>query len=288
LKTICVSSIKGGVGKSTVTFGLATTLAQRGYKVGMIGADLEGDALGYMAGLSFDKLAGDELIEPVDVWGVKMVSLSLLVEPEWLDSPIMLKEEQTQDVIRQLFDAVNFGQLDVLCVDSPPTSGAELKGIASYLKPDGFIIVTIPQKLAEIPVMRMIRAVRDELKTPIWGIVENNAYNTTGNAGESISQKTGIPLLGKIPWDESIAKAMDEGKALNADYFGPIVDAIEKEYLRGEGDLTAKVVRLHKEGKTMAQIAKELGISKGKVMNAFKRAKKGLRVEGVSYIQGEV
>jgi len=65
LKTICVSSIKGGVGKSTVTWGLATTLVQRGYRVGMIGADLEGDALGYMAGLSFDKLAGDELIERV-------------------------------------------------------------------------------------------------------------------------------------------------------------------------------------------------------------------------------
>jgi len=107
MKTVCVGSVKGGVGKSTVTFGLATTLAQRGYRVGMIGADLEGDALGYMAGLSFDKLAGDELIEPVDVWGVKMISLSLLVEPEWLDSPIMLKEEQAQDVIRQLFDAVN-------------------------------------------------------------------------------------------------------------------------------------------------------------------------------------
>jgi len=263
LKTICISSIKGGVGKSTVTFGLATTLAQRGYRVGMIGADIEGDALGYMAGLSFDRLAGDELIEPIDVWGVKMMSLSLLVEPEWLDSPIMLKEERTHDIIRQLFEGVNFGELDVLCIDSPPTSGAELSGIVKYLRPDGFIIVTIPQKLAQIPVQRMIRAVRDELNTPIWGIVENNAYNTGGDAGETISQKTGIPLLGKIPWDEAISRAMDEGKPINSDYFGPIVDAIEREYLKKEGDLTAKVTRLHKEGKTMPQIARELGISRG-------------------------
>jgi len=275
LKTICVSSTKGGTGKSTVTFGLSTTFAQRGYKVGMVGADLEGDALGFMAGLSFDKLAGDELIEPIDVWGVKMTSLSLLVEPEWLDSPIMLKEERTHEIIRQLVEGVNFGQLDILCIDSPPTTGIELSGIVKHLKPDGFIIVTIPQKLAEIPVQRMIRAVRDELKTPIWGIVENNAYNTGGDAGETISQKTGIPLLGKIPWDESIAKAMDEGKPLNSDYFGPIVETIEREYLKKEGDLTAKVMRLHKEGKTMPQIAKELGISRGQVMNVFKYAKKG-------------
>jgi len=274
LKTIAISSIKGGVGKSTVTFGLATTLARRGYRVGMIGADLEGDALGYMAGLSFDKLAGDELIEPIDVWGVKMISLSLIIEPEWLDSPIMLKDDRAEDVIRQLFDGVNFGELDILCVDSPPTSGAELRGIVRYLKPDGFIIVTIPQRIAEIPVQRMIRAVRDELRTPIWGIVENNAYNTAGNAGESISEKTGIPLLGKIPWDEGIARAMDEGKPINSDYFAPIVDTIEREYLKGEGDLRAKVIRLHKEGKTMPQIAKELGMSKGQVMNVFRYAKK--------------
>jgi len=273
LKTICVSSIKGGVGKSTVTWGLATTFARRGYRVGMIGADLEGDALGYMAGLSFDKLAGDELIEPIDICGVKMVSLSLLVEPEWLDSPVMLKEERKHDIIRQLHEAVNFGELDVLLCDSPPTSGEELRGIVKYLRPDGFIIVTIPQKLAEIPVRRMVRAVRDELKVPIWGIVENNAYNITGNAGESISEKTRIPLLGKIPWDKGIAAAMDEGKSLNANHFDPIADAIEKDYLKKEGDLTAKVMRLHKQGKTMPQIARELGISRGKVMNAFKHRK---------------
>jgi len=279
LKTICISSTKGGTGKSTVTFGLATTFAQRGYKVGMVGADIEGDALGYMAGLSFDKLSfdklvGDELIEPIDVWGVKMISLSLLIEPEWLDSPIMVKEERAHDIIRQLFEGVNFGELDILCIDSPPTTGTELSGIVKHLKPDGFIIVTIPQKLAEIPVQRMIRAVRDELNTPIWGIVENNAYNTGGDAGETISRKTGIPLLGKIPWDGSIAKAMDEGKPINSDYFGPIVEAIEREYLKEESDLTAKVMRLHKEGKTMPQIAKELGISRGQVMNVFKYAKK--------------
>jgi len=123
-------------------------------------------------------------------------------------------------------------------------------------------------------VQRMIRAVRDELRTPIWGIVENNAYNTEGNAGETISQKTGIPLLGQIPWDESIARAMDEGKPLSSDYFIPIVDTIEREYLRNEGDLVAKVMRLREEGKTMPQIARQLGISRGQVMNVFKYARK--------------
>jgi len=186
----------------------------------------------------------------------------------------MLKEERKHDIIRQLYEAVNFGELDVLLCDSPPTSGEELLGIVKYLRPDGFIIVTIPQKLAEIPVRRMVRAVRDELKVPIWGIVENNAYNITGNAGESISEKTGIPLLGRIPWDKAIARAMDEGKSLNANHFDPIADAIEKDYLKQEGDLTAKVMRLHKEGKTMPQIARELGISRGKVMSAFKQSKK--------------
>ncbi|MBW2673093.1 MAG: P-loop NTPase [Deltaproteobacteria bacterium] len=275
MKKIAIGSVKGGVGKSTVSFGLATTFARMGYRVGMIGADLEGDALGYMAGLSFDKFSGDELIEPIDVWGVKMISLSLIVEPEWLDSPIMLKEETTHDVIRQLFEAVNFGELDILCIDSPPTSGAELQAIARRLRPDGFIIVTIPQKLAEIPVQRMIRAVRDELGVAIWGIVENNAYNSGGNAGENISAKTGIPLLGKIPWDRSIAEAMDEGRVLRSDYFGPIAEAIEREYLKEEGDIRAKVMRLHEEGKTMPQIARELGISRGKALSIFR----GLRRE---------
>lgn len=232
MKTIAVSSTKGGVGKSTVSWGIATALAHKGYRVGMIGADLEGDALGYMAGLNFEKLAGDGLIKPIEVAGVKMISLSLFIEPEWLDSPIMLHEERKNEIIRQMLQAVDWGKIDLMIVDSPPSTGEELRAITKLLVPDAFIMVTLPQKLAELPVRRMIRAVRDEFHIPILGIVENNLNNVTGNAGEELSKITEIPLLAKIQWDKNIPEAMDKGEAVDHTQFEGLADIIEKTYLK--------------------------------------------------------
>lgn len=232
MNTICISSTKGGVGKSTVTWGIATTLSQRGYRVGMVGADLEGDALGYMAGLSFDKLMGNEFIEPITVEGIKMISLSLFLEPEFLDAPIMLGEERKNQIISQLKTAINWGELDILVIDSPPTLGEEAKGIIKYLKPDGYIMVTLPQKISALPVRRMIKMVRDIYKIPVLGIVENDAYNIGGSSGEEISEMTGIPLLAKISWNKGIAEAMDNGKGIpQNEHFDTIADTIEQEYL---------------------------------------------------------
>lgn len=228
---IVVSSTKGGVGKSTVSWGIATGLARRGYRVGMIAADLEADALGYLAGLNFDKLAGDDLIRPVEREGVKIVGLSLLIEPEWLDTPIMLHEDRKDEIIQQMMNAVDWGELDLMVVDSPPSSGEELRAIVKFLHPEAFIIVTIPQNLAEIPVRRMIRAVRDEFHLPILGIVENNAYNVGGDAGRSISDSMDIPLLARLPWSPEVAAAMDRGEAFDGEAFATLVDKVERQYL---------------------------------------------------------
>lgn len=301
MRTICISSTKGGVGKSMVTFGLTATLSQRGYKVGMVGADLEGDALGYIAGLTFDRLGGDELIEPITIEGVKMISLSLFLEPEFLDAPIMLGEERKNQIISQLKTAVNWGEsLDILAVDSPPTLGEEARGIIKYLKPDGYIMVTLPQRISALPVRRMIKMVRDMYKVPILGIVENDAYNIGGDGGQEISEMTGIPLLARIPWNKRIAEAMDNGKGIpQNEHFNVIADAIEREYLmpaeaaqgeakekavepsgvtsdvEGEKSLDDRVMELRTQGMTMPQIAKELGESRGKIMAALRRKKKG-------------
>ncbi len=205
LKTkIGVYSGKGGVGKTSVAVNLAILLAMRGYRVGLLDADIDCPNVVKMMHSPAEPRYEDGKIQPADMHNVKVVSMGSFQEKE--DEAIIWRGPMIHNAITQFLEATEWGDLDYLIVDLPPgTSDAPLT-IMQTLKVDGFIVVTTPQELAMLDAKRSINMIK-KLNVPVYGVVENMSGDIFGEGGgKQVATETNVKFLGSIKLDKAFVK----------------------------------------------------------------------------------
>jgi ATP-binding protein involved in chromosome partitioning len=234
---IAVTSGKGGVGKSTVSVNLSVSLAQMGYKVGLLDADVYGPNTPRMLGLQDEKLQwnNEDKMLPCENYGIRLMSVGLTTPKS--DTPLVWRSSVAISALIQFLEDVAWGELDFLVIDMPPGTGDIQLTMAQELPLTTSIIITTPQTISTDDVSRAVMMFKD-IGVPIGGIVENMSYfiaPDTGtrydifgsDGGEIISQRYSIPFLGSIPLTIAIRETSDAGKpAVVTD------DAIQKGYYR--------------------------------------------------------
>ncbi len=221
-RVIAVTSGKGGVGKSTVCANLSVALAQKGYKVGLLDADVYGPNIPRMFGIENERLRwGDnDKIIPSENFGIKVMSVALTTPSA--DTPLVWRSSVAVSALIQFLEDVDWGELDFLVIDMPPGTGDIQLTMAQELPISAAVLVTTPQSVACDDVSRAIRMFQ-ETKVPIGGIVENMSYfiapdtkkiyHIFGEGGaEMLSDKYKVPILGKIPLSMEIREFSDTGK----------------------------------------------------------------------------
>ena len=223
---IAVSSGKGGVGKSTVACNLAVALAQMGYRVGLLDADIHGPSQPKMFHCEDYRpmattIDGRDLIEPVDAYGVKMLSIGFFISE---DQAVVWRGGMASNAIKQLIEEANWGELDYFLIDLPPGTSDIHLTIVQQLRLTGAIIVTTPQPVALADARKGVDMFRnDKIAVPVLGIVENMAWFTPAelpdsryyifgkDGGKLLAEEMQVPLLGQIPLVQSIREGGDNG-----------------------------------------------------------------------------
>jgi len=239
---IIIGSGKGGVGKSTVAVNLAAALQNRGFKVGILDADITGPNIPKLLGIEDQKLmSGPDGLEPADAAGIKVVSMALLLKSR--DSPVVWRGPMKMSALKQFVSDVNWGDLDFLLVDLPPGTSDEPISVAQLISGlDGAIIVTTPQEVALLDSRKAVNMFL-MMDVPMLGIVENmsglicphcgkkiEVFKTGG--GEKAALELDVPFLGAIPLDAEIGRLGDMGRTFTknetsaAKAFDKVVDAI--------------------------------------------------------------
>ena len=218
---VAIFSGKGGVGKSTVSVNLAVALAQLGSRVGLFDADVHGPNIPLLLGIEDERplLSPDHKILPIEKYGVKAISIGLLVES---DEALIWRGPVITKAIDELLSGTDWGELDFLLIDLPPGTGDAQLGLAQDVKLSGSIAVTTPQEVSLADVRRGITTFK-RLEVPLWGIVENMSYFVCPHCGKSTkifgegggaeeAEHQGVPLLGRIPLDPAIRESGDRGE----------------------------------------------------------------------------
>jgi hybrid cluster-associated redox disulfide protein len=220
-QVIAIMSGKGGVGKSLVTGLLAVSLRRQGQRVGILDGDITGPSIARMFGTkgSPTKSASGG-IEPLrSKGGIKVMSMNMFLEKE--SDPVVWRGPMVSSAIKQFYSDVDWGELDYLLVDLPPGTSDAPMTVMQALPVDGVIIVSSPQMLANMIVMKCIHMVQ-QLKGIIVGVVENMAYFETPSGeryeifgpsnGTELVSMTGAPLLGQLPIDPNLTTLCDAGR----------------------------------------------------------------------------
>lgn len=228
---IGVVSGKGGVGKSMVTASLANQLAGKGYRVGILDADITGPSIPKMYGLTGPAEASDEGILP-ELAGndVKIMSLNLLMpDPE---QAVIWRGPVIANMVKQFWSDVIWGELDYLLIDMPPGTGDVPLTVFQSLPVEGIVVVTSPQELVQMIVKKAYNMAK-AMNIPILSLVENYSYLKCPDCGKEIkvfgqshidevAADLGLAIGGKMPIDPLLAAAADAGKF--ADMINPYVD----------------------------------------------------------------
>ncbi len=204
---VAISSCKGGVGKSTMAAAIAQELAQRGYKVGLLDADIHGPSVPTLFNLAQTSVHVNERqqLVPVDVGGLKLMSFGFLLG----DAPAVMRGPIVTRYVQQLLFNVAWGELDYLFIDMPPGTGDVQLTITQSVKLSGAVIVTTRQSLSLVDVSRGI-LMFERVNVPILGVIENMSYFVCDSCdkkhyifGEShthsLQERFGIPILAEIP-----------------------------------------------------------------------------------------
>ena len=215
---IGVVSGKGGVGKSFVTGSLANAMAAKGYKVGILDADITGPSIPKMYGLTGAAQADDNGIYPMETAnGIKVMSINLLLPTE--DTPVIWRGPVLANMVKQFWTDVVWDKIDYLFVDMPPGTGDVPLTVFQSLPVEGIVIVTSPQDLVRMIVKKAYN-MAGQMDIPVLGIVENYSYLECPDCGRKISvfgeshidevaEELGVPVIGKMPIDASLAEAVE-------------------------------------------------------------------------------
>lgn len=220
-KVIGVVSGKGGVGKSFITSFLSVLMNRKGYKVGVLDADITGPSIPAAFGVH-DKLFGDEFgILPAQTQkGTKLVSVNMMLEKE--DTPVIWRGPIIAGVVKQFWTDVFWDDVDFMFVDMPPGTGDVPLTVFQSLPVDGLVIVTSPQELVSMVVSKAVN-MANAMNIPILGLVENYSYVLCPDCGkkisvfgdshvEEIAEKFGLEILDRLPMNPSVAACVDAGK----------------------------------------------------------------------------
>ncbi|AFB25785.1 MULTISPECIES: Mrp/NBP35 family ATP-binding protein [spotted fever group] len=209
-KIILVASGKGGVGKSTISALISQQLSLANYRVGIVDADIYGPSIPHIFGINEVPQTKDGRIIPVLAQSIEIISIGFFVKDR---SAIIWRGPMASKTIYQLLSVTKWDNLDYLIIDMPPGTGDIHLSILENYHLDGVIIVTTPQKISEIDVIRSIDLYQ-KLNLPILGIIENMSYMLKNNSGGHLSQKYNIPLIAQIPITPQIAEACDKSLPL--------------------------------------------------------------------------
>ena len=223
---IAISSAKGGVGKSTVTINLASALAKKGCKVGILDADIYGpsvptmmDVEGYIP--KSIKINDQSKIEPIESYNVKIMSIGFFTK---LDQAVVWRGPMASKALNQMIFDTHWGELDFLFLDLPPGTGDIHLSLVQSLPITGSIIVSTPQNVALADARRGIKMFQQEsISVPILGLIENMAYFKTNDSETKhyifdeagvkyLSKDLNINFLGEIPIFKSLREASDFGR----------------------------------------------------------------------------
>lgn len=230
---VAVSSGKGGVG-NTVSANLAIALARLGYKVGLLDADIFGPSMPKMFKVEDARpyavnVDGRDLIEPIEAYGVKLLSIGFFVSPE---TATLWRGGMASNALKQLIADADWGELDYLILDTPPGTSDIHLTLLQTLAITGAIIVSTPQQVALADARKGIDMYRNEkVNVPILGLVENMAWFTPAELPENryyifgkegckqLAEEMEVPLLAQIPLVQGICDSGDQGTpaALNSD-----------------------------------------------------------------------
>ncbi len=219
-----VISGKGGVGKSSVAVNLAATLANQGYQVGILDADIHGPNIPKMLGVDDQRpMATEDGIVPIAVTdNLRVMSIAFFLQQR--DDAVIWRGPLKHGLIKQFLGEVVWGTLDYLIIDLPPGTGDEALSVAHLLQNvDGALVVATPQEVALLDSRKSITFCR-EIKIPLVGVVENmsgmicphcqqkiDLFKTGG--GKIIAEEMNIPFIGAIPLDPQLVMSTDEGEA---------------------------------------------------------------------------
>jgi ATP-binding protein involved in chromosome partitioning len=223
---IAVSSGKGGVGKSTVSANLAIALARLGYKVGLLDTDIFGPSMPKMFHVEDARpyaveKDGRQLIEPVEAYGVKLLSIGFFVNP---DTATLWRGGMATNALKQLIADADWGELDYFILDTPPGTSDIHLTLLQTLPITGAVIVSTPQQVALADARKGIDMYRnDKVNVPILGLIENMAWFTPAELPENkyyifgkegckqLAEEMHVPLLAQIPLVQSICDNGDAG-----------------------------------------------------------------------------
>ena len=236
-KVFGVVSGKGGVGKSMVTSQLAVSLRRKGYRVGILDADITGPSIPKAFGMH-EKAVGTEnvLLPCVSSTGIEVMSINLLLDDE--TDPVIWRGPVIGGVVTQFWTDVLW-DVDYLLVDMPPGTGDVTLSVFQSIPLSGIVVVASPQELVGMVVEKAVK-MAEKMAVPIVGLVENMSYLTCPDCGRRIylfgegrsaeaAKKHGIPLLTQMPIDPQLAALTDEGRIeeFKGDWLADAVTALE-------------------------------------------------------------
>lgn len=243
---IAVASGKGGVGKSTMAINIALALQDAGFKTGVMDADIYGPSLPRLTGLVNQKpqLMGEKKIQPLEKFGLKLMSMGFLVEEE---KPVVWRGPMVMAAITQLLRDVVWAPLDVLVVDMPPGTGDAQLTLAQQVQLTGALVVSTPQDLALVDARKAIEMFM-KVNVPILGLIENMSYFIAPDTGKRYdifghggargeAERRKVPFLAEIPLDAALRFSSDEGNPIfvvqpngeHAQRYRTIVDQIKNK-----------------------------------------------------------
>ena len=223
---IGVVSGKGGVGKSLVTSLLASSMQKKGFKVGILDADVTGPSIPKTFGITNPLSADANGILPAQTQsGIKVISTNLMLPQD--DLPVAWRGPVVSNAVRQFFNEVNWGEIDYLFVDMPPGTGDVPLTVFQSLPVDGIVIVTSPQELVSMIVAKAVR-MAEMMHVPVIGLVENYSYFRCPDCGkchqifgkshlDETAQAYHLPVLARLPIDPAVAEACDAGRVESLD-----------------------------------------------------------------------
>ena len=237
---IAVMSGKGGVGKSTMSVMIARQLVQRGYRVGILDADITGPSIPRLLHIEEERAVGTEnLIFPVESSeGIKVMSLNLVVENE--DEAVIWRGPAIVNVVKQFWTGVYWGELDYLIIDMPPGTGDVPLTVMQTIPIKGVVMVSIPQDMISMIVSKSINMAR-KMNIDVFGVIENMSYIKcpdcnkvikffNGENTEKFLKDMNVELLGELPMHRVITNygniELIEEEEEVAELFDPIVEKI--------------------------------------------------------------
>src|SRR5580692_1772872 len=216
---LLVMSGKGGVGKSSVAVNLAAALSRRGYRVGLLDADIYGPSIPTMLGVAGRPVSLDgKTIQPLERFGIKLMSIGFLLEDP--KEAVIWRGPMLHGALQQFMKDVAWGELDFLVLDLPPGTGDVALTLSQRVKVTGAVVVTTPQPVATDDVYKSVSMCK-KVNIPVLGVVENMSWfiDSAGvrhelfgkGGGQAVADFSQAPLLGQVPLDPSVREWGDKG-----------------------------------------------------------------------------